>query len=144
MHQARRRHLHRGPPGLGVDKEAAAGRAGRVDCFGEGEGVVAVLAQHPVAARLGAGRGVRVNGAALGDAEALGGQRLDADVVEAGRDRRFNARLEQALEGGEERVLQIDPQCQHAVEELGDRRQLLLERAVLIEQVEAGRVLKVG
>jgi len=42
-----------------------------------GSGRVAVFAQDAVAARLGAGRGVRVDDAALGDAEAFGRQCLD-------------------------------------------------------------------
>jgi len=86
---------------------------------------------------------VGVDRAALGNAEALGGQRLDADVVGEGRQRGFDARIEEALEGGEERVLQIDPQRQDAIEELRDRRQLLAQRAVFVEEIEAGRVLLV-
>ena len=60
---------------------------------------VTVLAQHPVAAGLGTRSGVGMDGATLGDAEALGGQRLDADIVDTGGDRGLDARLEQLLEG---------------------------------------------
>ena len=43
--------------------------------------------------------------------------RLEALVVDAGRDRAFDARLEQLLEDVEDRVLQGDRQRQDAVEE---------------------------
>ena len=57
--------------------------------------------------------------------------------------RRFDAGLEQLLESGEERVLQIDAQRQHAVEELRDRRQFLAQRAVLVGEIEPGAVLEI-
>ena len=47
------------------------------------------------------------------------------------------------LESGEQRVLQIDAQRQHAVQELRDRRQFLFERAVLVDKIEAGALLKI-
>jgi hypothetical protein len=84
-----------------------------------------------------------VHGAAFDDAEALGDQGLDADIVGAGGKRGLDARLEQLLEGGEQRVLQIDAQSKDAVEELRDRRQFLAQRSVLVGEIEAGRLLKI-
>ena len=75
---------------------------------------------------------MRVDRAPLDDAEAFGGQRLDAEIVDAGADRGLDARIEQFLEHGEEPVLQSDAQGQHAVEELRDRRQFLAQGAVLV------------
>ena len=74
--------LQRGAVGLLVDHETAAIGPQR-ERFGQGQGPVAVLAQHPVAAGLGAGRGIGADGAPLGDTKALGDQGLDADVVGA-------------------------------------------------------------
>ncbi len=68
--------------------------------------------------------------------------RLDADVVSAGGNRHLDARIEQLFEDREEHVLQADPECQDTVEELRDRRQLLAKRAVLVQEIEAGRVLE--
>ena len=79
-------------------------------------------------------RGIGADRAALGDAKAFGGQRLDPDIVGAGRNGGLDARLEQLLEGGEKRVLHRDRQRQHAIEELRDRRQFLAQRAVLVGQ----------
>ena len=141
MHQAGGRHLHGGAVRLLVDEETA-GRRAKSQSLGERQGAVAVLAQHPVAARLGAGSGMGVDRAALGDPKAFGGQCLDADIVGAGGDRGLDARLEQLLEGSEEPVLHRDAQGQHAIEELRDRRQFLAQRAVLVEEIETGRVLE--
>ena len=94
-----------------VDQQSGAGSGCQRERVGERQRAVAVLAHDAVAARLGAGRGMGIDRAALGDAEALGGQRLDADVVGAGGDGAFDPRFEQLLEGGEERVLQLDPQA---------------------------------
>src|SRR3546814_2324538 len=79
-----------------------------------------------------------IDGAPLGDREALGDQRLDADIVGARRDGALDLGLEPRLERLEERVLQFDAQRQHAVEEAGDRRQVLLEATVLVGQLEPG------
>ena len=125
-----------------VDQQTCAGASGQSERLDQGQRTVAVLAQDPVAAGLGAGRGVGVHRAALGDVEALGGQGLDADVVGAGGNRGFDAGVEQLFERGEEQVLHRDPERQDAVQELRDRRQLFLERAVLVDEIEAGRVLK--
>ena len=136
-------HLHRRAPRLFVDQQTAALGADRKG-VGERQRAVAVLAQHAVAAGLGAGRGIGADRPPLGDMKAFGDQGLDADVIGAGGDRRFDAGFEQLLESGEERVLQIDAQRQHAVEELRDRRQFLAQRAVLVDEIEPGAVLEVG
>ena len=144
VHQAGSRDLHRGAMRLLVDQQAGAGVPGQGERLGERQGPVAVLAQHAIAAGFGARRGMGVHRTAFGDAEALGGERLDADVVGAAGNRRFDTRVEQLLEGGEERVLHRDPERQDAVQELRDRRQLFLERTVLVDKIETGRVLKIA
>ena len=77
----------------------------------------------------------------VGDDEALGRQRLQPDVVDAGRDRALDPRGQQLLERGEQDVLQLDGQRQQPVEEGRDRRQLVLD-AVGVGQLQAGRVLE--
>ena len=119
-------NLDRGAMRLFVNQEAA-GRGAQCKRFGKRQRPVAVLAQNPVAARFGAGRGMRINGAAFGDRETFGRQGLDTQVVDAGRDRGLDARFQQLLERSKEQVLQIDAQCQYAVQELRDRRQFFLE-----------------
>src|SRR3546814_10702064 len=81
-----------------------------------------------------------IDGAPLDDLEALGDQRLDPDIVGARSDGALNLRLEPRLELFEQRVLQPDAQRQHAVEEAGDRRQVFLQAAVLVGEIQA-RVL---
>ena len=100
---------------------------GKRERVGQRQRPVAVAAQDPVAAGLGASGGMRVDRAPLDDAEAFGSQRLDAEIVDAGADCGLDARVEQFLEDGEEPVLQGDAQGQHAVEELRDRRQFLAQ-----------------
>ncbi len=58
--------------------------------------------------------------------------------------RSFDARVEQLLEGDEEQVLHRDPERQDAVQELRDRRQFLAQRAVLVDEIEPGRVLEIA
>ena len=82
-----------------------------------------------------------VDRAPVGDDEALGAERLQPDIVGAGRDRAFDASGQQLLEGGEQHVLQVDGQRQQPVQEGGDRRQLVLD-AVGIHQLQAGGVLE--
>ena len=77
----------------------------------------------------------------VGDGEALGRQRLQPNVIGAGRDRALDPRRQQLLERGEQHVLQVDGQRQQPVEEGRDRRQLVLD-AVRIGQLQAGRVLE--
>jgi hypothetical protein len=142
VHQAGVRCLHGGALRLLVDDKARAGLPGERQSFIERQRTIAVLLQHAVAARFRAGFGMRVNGAPFGDPEAFGRQRLDPGVVSAGSNRRLDARVVQLLEGGEEGVLQIDAQRQHAVEKLRDRRQILAQRTVRIGEIEAGRDLE--
>ena len=127
VHQAGSRDLHRGAMRLLVDQQAGAGVPGQGERLSERHRAVAVLAQDAIAAGFGARRGMGVHRTAFGDVEALGGQRLDADVVGAAGNCRFDARVEQLLERGEEGVLQIDAQREHAVEKLRDRRQFLAQ-----------------
>ena len=86
--------------------------------------------------------GMGIERAPIGDDQALGGQRLDADVVGAGGDRALDLGAQQLLEHAEQRVLQIDGERQQPVEEGRDRRQLLAQAAVLVGQMQAGRVLE--
>ena len=58
-----------------------------------------------------------VDGAALGDGEAFGPQRLDAEIVAARCDRALDLGVEQRLEHLEQQVLQRDRQRQQPVEE---------------------------
>ena len=127
-----------------VDDEPGARGRGKRERVGQRQGPVAVAAQDPVAGGLGAGRGMGVDRAPLDDAEAFGGQRLDAEIVDPGADCGLDAGIEQFLEDGEEPVLQSDAQGQHAVEELRDRRQFLAQGAVLVAQIETGRLLELG
>ena len=83
VHQAGGVHLHGGAMRLVVDEQAAALGA-QCERLGQRQWPVAVLAQDPVAAGFGAGRGIGADDAALGDVEAFGDQGLDADVVGAG------------------------------------------------------------
>jgi hypothetical protein len=78
-----------GDPGYPVANQAAAICRTR-EHLGKGQRPVAVLAQDAIAARLGAARGVSVNRATVRDLEALGGERLDADVVSAGSEGGFS------------------------------------------------------
>ena len=77
----------------------------------------------------------------VGDDEALGRQRLQSDIIGAGRDRALDPRAQQLLERGEQDVLQIDSQRQQPVEEGGDRRQLVLD-AVAVDKLQPGRILE--
>ena len=92
--------------------------------------------------RLRAGLRMDVERPPVGHDQALGRQRLDADVVGAGGDRALDLGAQQILEHAEQRVLQVDGQRQQAIEEGGDRRQLLAQAAVLVGQAQAGGVLE--
>ncbi len=76
-----------------------------------------------------------------GDDEALGRQRLQSDIISAGRDRALDPRGQQLLERGEQDVLEIDGQRQQTIEERRDRRQLILD-AVAVGELQPGRVLE--
>ena len=67
---------------------------------------------------LGPGRRMDIDGAPLGDVEALRRQRLDAEIVGAGGDGAFDLRGQQVLEHREERVLQVDGKREQAVEKV--------------------------
>ena len=110
VHQAGGVYLHRRAMRVLVDEQPAALSPKR-QRIGKRQRMIAVLAQYPVAARLGAGRGIGANCPPLGDMKAFGDQGLDADVIGAAGDRGFDAGFEQLLESGEERVLQIDAQA---------------------------------
>src|SRR3546814_15812554 len=82
-----------------------------------------------------------VDGAAVGDAQRFGGERLDAEIVGAGGDGALDLRPQQFLEHAEQDVLQVDGERQQTVEEGGDRRQLLAQAAVAVgERSEERRV----
>ena len=115
-------------------------RAAHAESIVKRQGAVALLAQDGEDLRLGSGL-VGVDRAAGSDGQRFRRDRLKALVVDSGRDRAFDARLEELLEDLEDRVLQGDRQRQDAVEEGGDGRQLVPEPA-LIRQREAGRILK--
>jgi hypothetical protein len=83
-----------------------------------------------------------VDRAPLGDPERRRRDGLDADIVGAGRDGPLDLRLQQRLERREQRVLQVDGERQQLVEELADRRQLLLERAVAVGERQARGLLE--
>ena len=71
--------------------------------------------------------GMGVDRAPVGDAEALGPQRLQPDVVDAAGDRALDPGVQELLEGGEENALKVDGQRQQPIEEGGDRRQFVLD-----------------
>ena len=76
------------------------------------------------------------------DAKAFGRQHLQADVVGARRDRALDHAFEAVHERLEQPVLRRDPEREAAVQERGDRRQVLPERAVPVGEVEAGHLLE--
>ncbi len=76
-----------------------------------------------------------------GDHKTLGRQRLQPDIIGAGRDGALDPRGQQLLERGEQDVLEIDGQRQQAIEECRDRRQLIPD-AVGVGQLQPGRVLE--
>ena len=79
---------------------------------------------------------------AIGDDQALGRDRLDAEVIGARRDGALDLGAQQILEHAEQRVLQIDGQREQPIEEGGDRRQVFAQAAVVVGEPQAGRVLE--
>ena len=77
----------------------------------------------------------------VGDDKTLRRKRLQPDVVGSGRNGPLDARRQQLLERREQDVLQLDGQRQQAIEESGDRRQLVLD-PIAVGQGQAGRLLK--
>ena len=140
QHQARRRHLYGGPPGLAVHQQPRTGLAIRqVQRLGQREWLVALAPQDGEHLRLGAALRMRVDRFAAGDGQAFGRHRLDAEIIGAGRDRALDAGAQKVLEHLEQGVLQRDGQRQQPVEEGRDRRQVLAQRAVLVGQPQPGR-----
>src|SRR3546814_9972274 len=82
------------------------------------------------------------DGAAVADAQRFRRDRLDAEIVNARGDGALDLRAQQLLEHAEQDVLQVDRERQQAVEEGGDRRQLLAQAAIAVRQLEAGGVLE--
>ena len=82
-----------------------------------------------------------VDDARIRDAEALGPQRLQPEVVDPGRDGPLDPLVEQFLEGREEHGLHMHRQREQAIEEGRDRWQVVFQ-TVVIGQAEAGGILK--
>src|SRR3546814_8135436 len=80
--------------------------------------------------------------AAVCDGQRCRRYRLDAEIVNARGDGALDLRAQQLLEHAEQEVLQVDRERQQAVEEGGDRRQLLAQAAIAVRQLEAGGVLE--
>ena len=138
QHQARRRRLDGGATRLRVDEQARvrAGGGCEIERLGEGHGPAAVAAAHREQLRLRSARRMRVERAPRDHGQALRPDRLDADVVNARRDRALDLGREQAFEHLEEPVLQRDRQRQQPVQKGRDRRQILAQRPVAIGQLE--------
>src|SRR6266851_4983773 len=103
-----------------------------VERLGEGEWPVAIAAGDGEDLRLGAALRMDVERPAIRDDEALGGHRLDAEIIGARSDGALDLGPEQILEHTEQRVLQIDGQREEPIEKGGDRRQVLAQAAVAI------------
>ena len=101
-----------------------------------------VPAAHREQLRLRSARRMGVERAPRDHGQALRPHRLDADVVNARRDRALDLGCEQAFEHLEEPVLQRDRQRQQPVQEGRDRRQILAQRPVAVGQLEPGRRLE--
>ena len=80
-------------------------------------------------------------GLAFGEGQAVGADGLDPVVVGAGFQGLGGHRFDAFLQGGEQGVLLADGKGEKAVEELGHRRQILIELA-LVDDLEAGGVLE--
>ena len=83
QHDAWRWDLYRRPARLRIDDQDRVRITGPVQCLGQGERLVALLAADGEYLRLGAGRRMDIDHLALGHHQALGRQRLDADVIGA-------------------------------------------------------------
>ena len=79
-----------------------------VQCLREAERPIALAPADGEDLGLRTGLGMDIERTPIGHHQALGGQRLDADVVGAGGARALDLGLEQLLERAEQRVLQID------------------------------------
>jgi hypothetical protein len=140
-HQARRRHLHGGAPGLAVDQKLGTGIFGPLDRLGKGKRLVAVAAGDGEHLRLGPRLRMDVKRPAtgqhgdlidlialscgfdrIGDDQSLGRHRLNTEVIGARCDGTLDPGAQQILEHAEQGVLQVDGQCEQPIEEGGDRR----------------------
>ena len=89
-HQARRRHLHGGRPDCAVDEKRARGSAARSSASSSVQRLVALAAADREDLRLRAGLRMDIERAPVSDRQALGSQRLDAEIIGAGGDRAFD------------------------------------------------------
>ncbi len=76
-----------------------------------------------------------------GHDKALGRQRLQTDIIGTAGNGSLDAGGQQLLEGREQDVLQVDGQSQQAIEERGDRRQVIPD-AARVRQLQSGRILE--
>jgi hypothetical protein len=79
---------------------------------------------------------------AIGDRQALGGERFDAEIVGSRCDSAFDLRAQQVLEHAEERVLKIDRQREEPIEEGRDRRQVFAQAAVIVGEAQSCGILE--
>ena len=140
-HQARAGTCTAARPDWLLTSRTARGSERRLERLIERDRPVALALGDGEQPGLGAGAGMGVDRLPVGDDEALGRQRLQPDIIGAGRDRALDPRGQQLLERGEQDVLQIDGQRQQPIEEGRDRRQLVLD-AVGVGQLQPGRVLE--
>ena len=141
-HEARRGDLDRCPAGLAVYQQDRVGLAGALQSLRERERPVAIAARDRKHFRLGPGGGMRVDGAALDNAQRIRRDGLDAEIVDAGSDGALDLRPQQILERAEQGVLRINGKREHAVEERRDRRQLLAQAAVGVSKAKPCRGLE--
>src|SRR5438105_2684683 len=113
-----------------------------VERLGEGEWPIAISASDREYARLGATVRMNVQRPAIRDGEALGRHRLDAEVIGAGCDGALDPGAQQILKHAEQGVLQIDGEREEAIEEGRDRRQVLAQATVAVDQLQSGRLLE--
>ena len=116
-HQTAGRNLHGGAARLAVDQKHGAGIGETLERVIERDRPVAIALGDRQQAGLGRRAGMGVDRLPVGDDEALGRERLQSDIIGAGRDRALDARGQQLLERREQDVLQIDGQRQQAIEE---------------------------
>ena len=126
-HQTSGRNLHGGAARLAVDQKNRAGIGETLQRLIERDRTVALALDDREQPGLGGGAGMGVDRLPVGDDKTLGRQRLQSNIIGAGRDCALDPRGQQLLERGEQDVLEIDGQRQQAIEECRDRRQLILD-----------------
>ena len=77
--------------------------------FVERQWSIAITPGNGEYARLSAAAAMNIDCAACRDFEAVRGDGLKARLIDPGSDRALDLAVQQSLEGGEQRVLQIDP-----------------------------------